>query len=75
MLFDDIPSRSWTLGVLFADEMEIICDQAPDVVAIIAEIGEEPIHRRLEIGEGGEVLIVDGATTVRLTANEPSVGI
>jgi hypothetical protein len=38
--------------------MEIICDQAPDVVAIIAEIGEEPIHRRLEIGEGGEVLRV-----------------
>src|SRR5450631_4229003 len=51
--------RLWRLRIEFADEMEFVRDQTLDFVPIVVEPGEKSIHRRLEIGEGGEVLIVD----------------
>src|SRR5271166_6454249 len=53
------PGRLWRLGVQFAYEMEFVRDQAQHFIPVVVESGEEPVHRRLEIGEGGKVLIVD----------------
>jgi len=39
--------------------MELIGDQALDFVPVIVEVGEEPLHPRLELGEGGKILIVN----------------
>jgi hypothetical protein len=52
-----IPLRSRSLGVLFADEMEAVGDEALDLDAVVVEMGEETLDRRLEGGIGREVLV------------------
>src|SRR6185437_14443659 len=53
----DIPLRSRSLGVLFADEMEAVGDEALDLGAVVVEMGEEAVDRCLEVGIGGEVRV------------------
>jgi hypothetical protein len=52
-----IPLRSQSLGVLFADEMEAVGDEALDLDAVVVEMGEETLDRGLEGGIGGEILV------------------
>src|SRR5215217_4327210 len=52
-----IPLRSRSLGVLFADEMEAVGDQAVDLDAVVVEMSEETLDRGLEGGIGREILV------------------
>ena len=53
------PVFSGRMRVELADEMEFVGDQAQDFVLVVVKLGEEAFHRRLEVGEGGKVLVVD----------------
>src|SRR6202046_5040615 len=53
------PALSGRLRVKLSDEIKFVRDQAQNFVPIAVEAGEEALHRRLEVGEGRKVLIVD----------------
>src|ERR1700745_4287239 len=61
-----IPLLSGSLGVLCADEMEGAGDQGADFIVEAGDIAEEAVHRRFELGEGWEVLVVE-----RLALEQP----
>ena len=52
-------ASSGGLRIELAHEMELVRDQALDLPAVIVEPCEKPVHRRLEVGKGRKILIVD----------------